>query len=330
MDSTMSALGLLSLWPDATSPRLRLECAGSTGQCSVFTRYFLVFHWLQTRFWYDGLAQDVPEVTALGSVALMLIIVLIIETPRRGLILGKKIAFPIQFLRIAREYHGYVFTWALIYTFWYHPMEDTPGHLLGFFYMALLLSQSVFLFHRGHYSRLWKLSLELLVIPHGVIVALLQGNQLWPMFGFGFGAIFVLTQMYALNIGSRIRQILVGIFLLAIVVTYLFDGPVGSDSRSDQDSAFRISCCRTAVPAVSIRSSVVWCHSQAGLKTNIDSLLCFGFGLGVERQGALAGELININRRISRAILHSSFWRFLTTFCSFALHARSLSAPLVN
>ena len=181
---------------------------------------FCVFHWLQTRLWYDGLAQDVPEVTALGSVALMLMIVLIIETPRRGLILGKKVSFQALFLRIVRKYHSYVFTWALIYTFWYHPMEDTPGHLFGFFYMAVLLGQSVFLFHRGHYQRLWKLSLELLVIPHGVVVALLQGNQLWPMFGFGFGAILVLTQMYAFDLSATTRNVLIGAFVLGVVATY--------------------------------------------------------------------------------------------------------------
>jgi hypothetical protein len=24
---------------------------------------------------------------------------------------------------VAKRYHGYVFSWAVIYTFWYHPME---------------------------------------------------------------------------------------------------------------------------------------------------------------------------------------------------------------
>ena len=26
-----------------------------------------------------------------------------------------------------RKYHGYAFSWAVIYTFWYHPMENTYG-----------------------------------------------------------------------------------------------------------------------------------------------------------------------------------------------------------
>ncbi len=30
-----------------------------------------------------------------------------------------------------RRNHGYIFAWATIYTFWYHPMENTNGHLIG-------------------------------------------------------------------------------------------------------------------------------------------------------------------------------------------------------
>lgn len=53
-----------------------------------------------------------------------------------------------RFLDIVRRYHGYLFSWALIYTFWYHPMKNTFGHLASFFYMFALLSQSVLLFWR--------------------------------------------------------------------------------------------------------------------------------------------------------------------------------------
>tara|TARA_Y100001968_G_C19379633_1_gene729587 strand:+ start:1175 stop:1474 length:300 start_codon:yes stop_codon:yes gene_type:complete len=99
---------------------------------------------LQTQVYYDGLAQDVPEMTALGSVALMLMIVLALEAPRRGLFFGKKIRFDRRFIKLIKEYHGYLFSWAIIYTFWYHPTEGTIGHLAGFFYMFMLfvVSQS--------------------------------------------------------------------------------------------------------------------------------------------------------------------------------------------
>jgi uncharacterized membrane protein YhdT len=86
---------------------------------------FIVLHIFQTQFFYDGLAQDVPEVTAQGSVAVMLMIIILFETPRRGLIFGKKFKFKERFIQIARKYHGYFFAWATIYTFWYHPTEGT-------------------------------------------------------------------------------------------------------------------------------------------------------------------------------------------------------------
>ncbi len=34
------------------------------------------------------MARDVPEITALGSVALMLMVLLVLENPRRGILLG--------------------------------------------------------------------------------------------------------------------------------------------------------------------------------------------------------------------------------------------------
>lgn len=64
------------------------------------------------------MARNVPEVTALGSVALMLMVVLILETPRRGLLLGKKLPFSGRFLARVKTPHGYLFSWAPIYTLW--------------------------------------------------------------------------------------------------------------------------------------------------------------------------------------------------------------------
>ncbi len=185
---------------------------------------FVILHIIQTQLFYDGLAQSVPELTALGSVALMLIVILILETPRRGLIFGKKVKFSQRFLQIVRHYHGYLFSWAAIYTFWYHPTEGTWGHLMGFFYMFLLFTQSVLLFNRAHLNRYWTFLLEAFVLVHGVTVAVLQGNELWPMFAFGFGAMIVLTQMYGLGLNTWARRGLGIAFLLAVVASYGLTG----------------------------------------------------------------------------------------------------------
>jgi hypothetical protein len=189
---------------------------------------FAVLHLLQTRLLYDGLAQDVPELTAQGSVALMLILILIIENPRRGLILGKKAAFKERFTRVVRKYHGYVFTWATIYTFWYHPTEGTWGHLLGFFYMFMLFAQSTFIFNRAHLNKWWTFSLEAFVLLHGVLVAVFQGNNLWPMFAFGFGAMIFLTQLYGLGLARWTRWLLTAGFALLVLATYAVMGRLGA------------------------------------------------------------------------------------------------------
>lgn len=185
-----------------------------------------LLHWMQTQFWYDGLAISVPEITSQGSVILMLVFILILETPRRGLIFGKKIPFRQSFLNTVRQYHGYLFSWALIYTFWYHPMENTFGHLAGFFYMFALLSQSVLLFHRAHLNRWWKFSLEALVLVHGTLVAIYQGKGLWPMFFFGFAAMIVLTQIHGLELSRRTRWFVATLFVLGVGLFYGLSGEI--------------------------------------------------------------------------------------------------------
>jgi uncharacterized membrane protein YhdT len=214
--------------------------------------FFIGLHIAQTHLFYDALARDVPEVTALGSVALMLMVILILETPRRGLFLGKRFPFHKRFLKVVREYHGYLFTWALIYTFWYHPTEATSGHLVGFFYMFLLLWQSVLLFHRAHLNKGWIIFLEVMVIPHGVLVAYFQGNALWPMFGFGFGAMFVLTQMYAFRWSKQTYGAVYALFLILLVAGY-----VSADQLEQWHSVFRIPVLDYAV--VFLLYGLFWC-----------------------------------------------------------------------
>src|SRR6185503_9106697 len=100
--------------------------------------FFIGLHFVQTHIWYDGLAQDVSIFSSQGSVIVLLVWVLLMENPRRGLFFGKKVKFSETVIRFARKYHGYFFAWAAVYTFWYHPMVSTPGHLVGFMYMFML------------------------------------------------------------------------------------------------------------------------------------------------------------------------------------------------
>lgn len=192
------------------------------------TIFFSLLHVVQTQYFYDGLAQSVPEITALGSVAVMLIIIIILETPRRGLILGHKFKFKEGFIYIVRKYHSYFFTWAIIYDYWYHPTVDTFGHLMGFYYNFLIMVQATLLFNRAHLNKWWTFFLESFVLIHAVAVAIFQGQAMWPMFAFGFGAMIILTQMYGLGLNTWTKRILAIIFILSVVGYYTISGRIAA------------------------------------------------------------------------------------------------------
>ncbi len=183
---------------------------------------FVLVHIAQTHLFYDGLAQDVSIFSSQGSVVLLLVMVLLMESRRRGLLFGHPLGVPQRAIDVVKRYHGYVFAWATVYTLWYHPAVGTPGHLVGFLYMFLLLVQGSLFFTRAHLNRRWTALLEVLVLVHGTLVAALQGNGLWPMFAFGFGAIFVGTQVYGLGLSRAARWAVIAAFLA--LMTWVYSG----------------------------------------------------------------------------------------------------------
>ena len=181
---------------------------------------FILLHFVQTQIWYDGLAQDVSIFSSQGSVILMLVAILLMENQRRGLFFGRKVSLLKRMGAFARKYHGYLFAWATVYTFWYHPMENTLGHLAGFLYMFLLLLQGSLFLTRIHVNKWWTLTQEVAVGVHGTLVAVLQGNNLWQMFAFGFAGIFIVTQMHGLKFSRLTRGIILGVFIVATLAVY--------------------------------------------------------------------------------------------------------------
>jgi hypothetical protein len=169
--------------------------------------FFICLHLLQTLVWYDGLAQDTPEFTSQASVTLVLVAILIIENQRRGMVFSYKAPFLTNIGRTVRKYHGYYFAWAIIYTFWYHPMEITGGHLVGFIYMFLLLLQGSLFFTRMHVNKYWTVVSEIAVVVHAITVAILAGQE-WQQFFGGFVGMFVVTQMHGLGLSKRVRWVL--------------------------------------------------------------------------------------------------------------------------
>ncbi len=181
---------------------------------------FITLHFVQTHIWYDGLAQDVSIFSSQGSVIVLLVWVILMENPRRGIFFGKKMPISKAIIQFARKYHGYFFAWATIYTFWYHPMVSTSGHLIGFIYMFLLLLQGSLFFTRIHINKWWMVFNEFTVLIHGTLVAVMQGNGIWPMFAFGFGGIFVITQMHGLGLSRLVRGGLLAVYIGLVLFVY--------------------------------------------------------------------------------------------------------------
>jgi len=182
---------------------------------------FIALHYLQTAFFYDGLAQDIPSWTAQFTVIMMLFVIMAMENKRRGLFFGKKINFRREFYHWLRQYHGYAFSFAVIYTFWYHPMIPTVGHVFGFVHVILVMIQGSLFFTKIHLNNNWKFLLEILVLPHAALVALSQGSDIVYMFMFGFMTIFIVTQMHGLGLKSWVKTVFYVGFVGSILFTYL-------------------------------------------------------------------------------------------------------------
>ena len=186
--------------------------------------FFVLLHIAQTKLTYDGLAQDVHEATSMGSVTLMLFLIILMENRRRGLFLGKPVQAFYGVSDAVRRYHGYYFSWAIIYTFWYHPIEMTSGHLAGFAYMSLLILQSSLFFTRYHTNRWWTVFLEGLFVIHGSVVAYMIMNQPgrspWSSFLFGGVSSFLIIQMHGLGLSTKAKLAIAAPPLLIMAIYY--------------------------------------------------------------------------------------------------------------
>ncbi len=181
---------------------------------------FVLLHFIHTVVWYDALAQDTPVWSSQGSVIIMLVLILILENNRRGLFFGKKMPFPKESTRAVMKYHGVYIALATIFTFWYHPMEKTIWHIVGFFYMYLLFIQMSLARTKLHQNKFFNLTLEVTVLFHGTSVALYSGNAPWAMFLFGFAAIFFITQIYGLGLNKIAIHISQAVFVVIALLTY--------------------------------------------------------------------------------------------------------------
>ncbi len=194
----------------------------------VVNAAFVALHIVQTMLFYDGLAQYVPVMSSQGSVIVMLVMILILMNPQRGLFFGKKVKMPKGAVSWIFKTHGFYIAWALVYTFWFHPTEGTLGHLLGFFYMFLLFIQMSLANTSFHNDVKWATVLEVYVAFHGAVVAIEAGNGMWPMFFFGFMMMFIVTQAYGI---IHKKAALIGVTLVYATLALLtYSGIFGNDN----------------------------------------------------------------------------------------------------
>jgi hypothetical protein len=195
---------------------------------------FTLLHLLQTHIWYDGLAQDVPIMTSQGSVIIMLSILLVMQNPKRGLFFGRK-ENKLMRPEVAKTFmtsHQIIFSWALVYTFWFHPMDSSPALLSGFYFMGLLFIQMTLAYTRIHFNKWWVLLVESYVVIHATIVAIAQfvdfniTPPIWPMFLLGFLAMLVFTYIHGLGLPTWLRWSIVVAYFAFLVFMYL-PQPIG-------------------------------------------------------------------------------------------------------
>lgn len=184
----------------------------------VANAFFILVHIAQTKYFYDGLAQDTSIYSSFFSVTIMLFIIYIMENKRRGMFFGKPLPFMEELGKNLRRYHGYYFSWAIIYTFWYHPIEVNVGHLTGTFYTILLMLQGSLFYTRFHTNRWWTFFLEVVFSIHGFMVAYYvsqKPDNAWMFFFAGLGACMI-TQIYGVPLKKIQRHLLMGVSFLII------------------------------------------------------------------------------------------------------------------
>eukprot|EP00928_Gymnodinium_smaydae_P027283 TRINITY_DN21143_c0_g1_i2.p1 TRINITY_DN21143_c0_g1~~TRINITY_DN21143_c0_g1_i2.p1 ORF type:complete len:379 (-),score=35.54 TRINITY_DN21143_c0_g1_i2:243-1379(-) len=217
----------------------------------VLNMSLVLFKFVNSHVTYDGLASDVPEFSALYSVALWIFFIMVVRIPTRGLVFGyiRSLEGPhsigADFIPFVRKYHGYAISFGTTYNFWYHPMEGSPGFVLGYLYQFCMILQSGLLFHPMHKNKWWTLLLEIAVIPHSVLVAVFFANGSSGsayQFGLGFALSFIIIQMHGLGLSIRARIVMAVAYVAILLAAYLIPGRdlknVGEVLRMSMNFAF--------------------------------------------------------------------------------------------
>ncbi len=199
--------------------------------------FFHLLHLVQTHTTYDPLAHDMTVSSAQASIMLLPIVVLLLEYNERGMLLGwpssrdrgkvsNKLRLNMKPIYWIRKYHGYAFSWGAIHTIWFHSMENTYGHALGFVHTWMFLLQASLMYSRLHLNEWWRLLQQAWVVLHAGMVAYQTTDPssiapVWPRFTFGLLLPLVLTQIFILPFWKKIpvwTRIFPFLVLMAIII----------------------------------------------------------------------------------------------------------------
>ncbi len=97
-----------------------------------------------------------------------------------------------------------------------HRREGYLGFIFGIMHVLIIMVQGSLVFTDAHLNRVWRMVLEAWVFLHATVISTqtLSSNS-WPMFCFGFGAIFVISQLPGLPL---LRRCHVGVRVIPAVV----------------------------------------------------------------------------------------------------------------
>ncbi|KAI8361730.1 hypothetical protein BD560DRAFT_318508, partial [Blakeslea trispora] len=148
----------------------------------------VIYKLVHGHVFYDGLAVNVPEGVAQGSVVLILVFAIIIAIPYRGIIFGygkKPASDPV--IQMVRKYHGYAMSFGTVLNFHYHPVS--------------------------HRNKSWVLLLEVWVFIHGTLTAIIQPGIGWQIFSYGFMSMFLVNQIFQTKLAEN-RLLLTASYIL--------------------------------------------------------------------------------------------------------------------
>jgi len=194
--------------------------------------FFMGLKLLSNALTYNAMSSHLPLWFGQGAVFNMLLIVLAMQVPVRGMCCGscsrgckvgsKQISkgeYWTEMAMFMRKYHGYYIAFGVTSDWYYHPLESSPGHLSGIANDLMILWQTICIYTPAHRNKWWCIACEFIVTFHGPLIALGRGGGA-GMFGFGFTIVFMCSGQWGLPLNKATRAMLASLFFGLLVANY--------------------------------------------------------------------------------------------------------------